>query len=56
MSLGTAVAGPAIDAAGSRGGLFTMTGAGWAMVLLMLIGLPTLRKTDAAPVPELPLD
>ena len=56
VSLGTAVAGPAIDAAGSRGGLFTMTGAGWAMVLLMLIGLPTLRKTDAAPAPELPLD
>ena len=56
VSLGTAVAGPAIDAVGSRGGLFTMTGAGWAMVLLMLIGLPTLRKTDAAPAPELPLD
>ena len=55
-SLGTAVAGPAIDAVGARGGLYTMAGAGWAMVLLMLIGLRTLRKTDAAPTPRLPLD
>ena len=55
-SLGTAIAGPAIDAIGARGGLFTMAGAGWAMVLLMLIGLRTLRKTDAAPTPRLPLD
>ena len=55
-SLGTAIAGPAIDAIGARGGLFTMAGAGWAMVLLMLIGLPALRKNTAAPTPELPLD
>ena len=55
-SLGTAVAGPAIDAVGARGGLYTMAGAGWAMVLLMLIGLRTLRTTDAAPTPRLPLD
>ena len=47
VSLGTAVAGPAIDAIGSRGGLTTMTAAGWAMVLFMLIGLPTLHKTEA---------
>ena len=56
-SLGTAVAGPAIDAIGARGGLFTMSGSGWAMVLLMLIGLPALRKSTAgAPKPTLPLD
>ena len=55
-SLGTAIAGPAIDAIGARGGLFTMAGAGWAMVALMLIGLPALRKNTAAPTPELPLD
>ena len=56
-SLGTAVAGPAIDAIGARGGLFTMSGSGWAMVLLMLIGLPALRRgTAAAPKPTLPLD
>ena len=56
VSLGTAVAGPAIDAIGASGGLFTMSGAGWAMVVLMLIGLPALRKNTAAPTPELPLD
>ena len=57
VSLGTAVAGPAIDAIGARGGLFTMSGSGWAMVLLMLIGLPALRRgTAAAPMPTLPLD
>ena len=55
-SLGTAIAGPAIDAIGARGGLFTMSGSGWAMVILMLIGLPALRKNTAAPKPELPLD
>ncbi len=33
-----------------------MAGAGWAMVVLMLIGLPALRKNTAAPKPELPLD
>jgi len=56
-SLGTAIAGPAIDAFGARGGLFTMSGAGWAMVLLMLIGLPALRKSTAdTPTPPLPLD
>ena len=55
-SLGTAIAGPAIDSNGARGGLFTMVGAGWAMVVLMLIGLPALRKNTAAPTPELPLD
>ena len=56
-SLGTAVAGPAIDAVGARGGLYTMAGAGWAMVLLMLIGLPALRKGTAdTPKPTLPLD
>lgn len=55
-SLGTAIAGPAIDSIGARGGLFTMAGAGWAMVVLMLIGLPALRKNTAAPAPELPLD
>ncbi len=56
VSLGTAGAGPAIDAIGASGGLFTMSGAGWAMVVLMLIGLPALRKNTAAPTPELPLD
>ena len=56
VSLGTGVAGPAIDAVGSTGGLLTMAGAGWAMVALMLIGIPTLRKTGTAPAPELPLD
>ena len=56
VSLGTAVAGPAIDAIGARGGLFTMAGAGWAMVVLMLIGLPALRKSEAQPTPPLPLD
>ena len=57
VSLGTAVAGPAIDAIGARGGLFTMAGAGWAMVVLMLIGLPALRRSTAAtPKPTLPLD
>ena len=56
-SLGTAVAGPAIDTIGARGGLFTMSGSGWAMVLLMLIGLPALRRSTAhAPKPTLPLD
>ena len=55
-SLGTAIAGPAIDSIGARGGLLTMAGAGWAMVVLMLIGLPALRKNTAAPTPELPLD
>ena len=55
-SLGTAIAGPAIDAIGARGGLFTMSGAGWAMVVLMLIGLPALRKSEAQPTPPLPLD
>ena len=55
-SLGTAIAGPAIDSIGARGGLFTMAGAGWAMVVLMLVGLPALRKNTAAPTPELPLD
>ena len=34
-----------------------MASAGWAMVLFMLIGLPTLRKgTAATPKPTLPLD
>ena len=56
VSLGTAVAGPAIDAIGASGGLFTMSGAGWAMVVLMLIGLPALRKSEAQPTPPLPLD
>ena len=56
-SLGTALAGPVIDAVGARGGLFTMSGAGWAMVLLMLLGLPALRRSTAAtPTPTLPLD
>ena len=55
-SLGTAIAGPAIDAIGARGGLFTMSGTGWAMVVLMLIGLPALRKSEAQPTPPLPLD
>ena len=55
-SLGTAIAGPAIDSIGARGGLLTMAGAGWAMVVLMLIGLPALRKSEAQPTPLLPLD
>ena len=55
-SLGTAIAGPAIDSIGARGGLLTMAGAGWAMVVLMLIGLPALRKSEAQPTPPLPLD
>ena len=55
-SLGTAIAGPAIDSIGARGGLLTMAGAGWAMVVLMLIGLPALRKSEAQPMPPLPLD
>ena len=56
-SLGTAIAGPAIDAIGARGGLFTMSSAGWAMALLMLIGLPALRKgTAVTPKHTLPLD
>ena len=55
-SLGTAIAGPAIDSIGARGGLLTMAGAGWAMVVLMLIGLPALRKSEAQPTPPLLLD
>ena len=55
-SLGTAIAGPAIDSIGARGGLLTMAGAGWSMVVLMLIGLPALRKSEAQPTPPLPLD
>ena len=55
-SLGTAIAGPAIDSIGARGGLLTMAGAGWAMVVLMLIGLPALRKSEAQPKPPLLLD
>ena len=55
-SLGTAIAGPAIDSIGARGGLLTMAGAGWAMGVLMLIGLPALRKSEAQPKPPLLLD
>ena len=55
-SLGTVIAGPAIDSIGARGGLLTMAGAGWAMVVLMLIGLPALRKSEAQPTPPLLLD
>lgn len=55
VSLGTAVAGPAIDSAGSRGGFYTMVIAVWAMVLLMAAGLPTLRRSQSAPK-NLPID
>ncbi|QQC43519.1 MFS transporter [Schaalia meyeri] len=49
VSLGTALAGPAIDAGGSRGGFYCMLGAVWAMVVLMAVGLPTLRRSQSAP-------
>lgn len=44
LSIGSAIAGPAIDAGGSFGGYLVMVGAGWAMVAIMLAGLPTLRR------------
>ncbi len=54
ISVGSALAGPAIDATDAHGGYVVMVGAAWVMVLLMLIGLRTLkRSTEEAPLPSL---
>ncbi|WP_115728064.1 MFS transporter [Actinomyces culturomici] len=53
LSIGSALAGPAVDASGSHGGYLVMVGAAWAMVALMLVGLPTLRRaTESAHSPS----
>ncbi|MCI6556283.1 MFS transporter [Schaalia hyovaginalis] len=44
LSLGSAAAGPAIDAGGAHGGYLVMVGAAWAMAVIMILGLPVLRR------------
>lgn len=48
LSLGSALAGPAIDTHGSYGGYAIMVAAAWAMVVLMLVGLPVLRRATTS--------
>lgn len=49
VSLGSAVAGPAIDAGGARGGYLIMVGMAWMMVLVMVLGLRPLRRAVSLP-------
>lgn len=52
-SLGAAVGGRAIDASGAHGGFLVVVAAAWLMVLLMLAGLPRLRRdTERVEVTE----
>lgn len=52
LSLGSALGGPAVDSAGAHGGYALMVGAAWAMVALMLCGLPVFRRsTERVPSP-----
>ena len=55
VSLGSALAGPAIDLAGHRGGFaFTLIFA-WLMVIAALLGIKTLRRVlqqKPVPLPE----
>lgn len=44
LSLGSAAAGPAIDASGAHGGYLVMVGAAWMMVAVMILGLLPLRR------------
>ena len=46
-SLGSALAGPAVDAGGSYGGYLVTVGSAWAMVLLMAAGVRALGKATA---------
>lgn len=60
LSIGSALAGPAIDTRGSYGGYLFMVVAAWLMVLLMLAGLKIVRNAtsgatstaEVAPVPD----
>lgn len=59
LSIGSALAGPAVDARGSHGGYLFMVVAAWLMVLVMLAGLKIVRNAtsgatstaEVAPVP-----
>ena len=44
VALGAATSGPLVDANGAHGGFLVVIAASWAMVLLMLMGLPVLRR------------
>ncbi|WIY82078.1 MFS transporter [Propionimicrobium sp. PCR01-08-3] len=48
VSLGSAVGGRLVDAAGSHGGFMVEVGAAWLMVAFMLVGLPLLRRKTGA--------
>lgn len=55
LSIGSALAGPAIDATDAHGGYLVMVAAAWVMVILMLIGLRTLKRSTEK-VPPTPID
>lgn len=44
VSLGAAVAGPAVDSQGARGGFLVVMAAAWLMAIAMLLGLRTLKR------------
>lgn len=45
LSFGSAIAGPAVDSGGAHGGYSLMVAAAWAMVVIMALGLPVLRRS-----------
>ena len=53
LSLGSAMAGPVIDAGGARSGYFVMVGAAWVMVAIMVLGLPSLRRATISLHPRI---
>lgn len=56
VSVGSALAGPAVDEAGARGGYLVMVGAAWIMVALMVAGLGQLRRGTQDSSSRLPAD
>lgn len=55
VSIGSVLAGPAVDAGGAWGGYLVVVGAAWVMVVLMVAGLGHLRRgTEDASPPRLP--
>jgi len=51
-SIGSALGGRMIDASGSHGGFSVVVGSAWIMVVVMLIGLPRLRRDTTRAEPS----
>lgn len=52
VSVGSAVGGRMVDLSGSHGGFWVVVASGWLMAVLMLIGLPSLRRRASQPRPS----